>query len=259
MGIQQLTKLASNVLKNIKKLPPRQMFLGGGATIFATGLLVGRALWGDSFEKRQNDVLQNQNDSLKVANDSISKELATLTEQLQAEEEKKNAKFKYVPPSGKDITVDTLATYMRNGNPVSKVGYFYEGAKEPFEIAYYNPDGEFSGYTQYSEYSDGDKFYVHYDENGKWNHEKITQKDGTEITTFNDTRYTDKKGKYIIEDFDLYVTPERKTKERIYNDSSYEHLIQEKHYKDGLLQYTVTPKYNKDGDLIKRDTVWVNK
>lgn len=256
MGIQQVTKLATNLLQNVKKLPVKQVCLAGGLGIFGTGLLIGKALWGDSFEKEQVETLQHQKDSLTQVNATMSEELKAIKEQLEADAEKEKNKFKYEPPVGEGIVADTTGRHLVNGSPVAEITYLKNG--RPYEIASYDREGNFKGYRVVFDEKDG-VTYVAYDENGKFKYMNEFRYDGTDITTYDDARYTHKKGKTIVENFDSYVSPGNKTKEEVYSDSNYEHLVQEKHYKDGLLQYTVTPKYNKDGDLIQRDTTWVNK
>ena len=248
MSIQQVTKLATNLLQNAKKLPVKHVCLAKGLGIFGAGLLVGKALWGDSFEKEQISTLQHESDSLKQANTLMSQELVALKEQLEPEADK----FKYEPPIYEGVVADTTR-YLRNNN-ISEILYSIDG--KPFHATNYDLEGNFKGYSVIGK--NGIDF-SYYDENGKWVLDYEEQKDGTRVTTYDKARYTDKTGKYIIEDFEYFVAPENKVEERVYTDPYREHLVQEKHYKDGLLQYTVTPKYNKDGDLIQRDTTWVNK
>lgn len=65
------------------------------------------------------------------------------------------------------------------------------------------------------------------------------------------------------ETYDYYINPEKKRKEVIAKEdkTTGDWIIEQEktNDKNGVLKYTVTPKYNEDGDLIKRDTIWVNK
>ena len=90
MGIQQITKMAGNAMTKLQKMPlPKQAkTLALVATgVFGLGVMAGKAMFGDSFEKEQVTTLQQENDSLRTANDSINKELTI----LKAEKEKEMA------------------------------------------------------------------------------------------------------------------------------------------------------------------------
>ena len=258
MGIQKITQLATNVLSKVQKMPlPKQLGLATLATtgVFGLGVLIGEAIFGDSFEKEKEQLtnLEQQNNTLVQQNDSLNNELNKLKEKIQAEEKEKST-FKYVPPSGDDIKADTVSTYIRAGNSPATIEFSKNG--KPFEAVHYTYDGKFDGYSSIVLTGKNQKrFENRFDKDGKW-YSRTTETEDGYIEEYKDTRVTNKGNKTIEEFFDNYIDPENKVTEKTYMD---EKLIEEKRYKEGVLQYTVTPKYNKDDDLIKRDTVWVNK
>lgn len=272
MGIQKITQLATNVLSRVQKMPlPKQLGLAALATtgVFGLGVLAGQALFGDSFEKEaKND--NSETFELVNTNTTPQTELEDKKEKLQ--------KIEYSRPTGNDIKADTIAIF-RDGNP-AQIEYSRNGI--PFEIEHLCSDGSYGGKASIT-YNGTTRMEKHENAYGQYDYAVEKFKDGTEISTFDGisnwevenkaldptyynnsvTRYIHKGDKTIVEDFDTYVDPKRKRKETVerFDSKTGDYILeQEKFYDDtGLLKYKVTPKYNQDGDLIKRDTVWVNK
>lgn len=272
MGIQKITQFTTKILSNVKKMPlPKQLSLAALATtgIFGLGIVTGQLLFGDRFEKKTT-----QNNNPETA------ELVATNEPTPAiEEEKKELKkLEYSRPTGPDIEADTIAWYV--GGEPAEIEYSRNG--KPFEIECLESDGSYGGKAKVN-VSGKTRYERHQNAYGGHNYTVEVLEDGTRISTFdglsnwqveykqqnpdyidsNCTRLIKKDDKYITEEFEDYIDPQRKRRELVerfdYKTGNYE-LEQEKIYDNtGLLKYTVNPKYNKDGDLIKRDTIWVNK
>lgn len=287
MGIQQITKMATNAMAKLQKMPlPKQAKTLALVTtgVFGLGVIAGKAMLGDNFEKEQVTNLQQENDSLRTANDSINKELAILNGEKEKEMQEKTKtnglkKVAYTPPVlDGDVKADTTAIY-RNGKP-AEISYSKNG--KVFEIQCLNPDGSYDGYATVSHHTN--KTVKSYENAyGKYSHTVENYNNGTYVLTsdgittweteyynehpenisFEVTRETLKNGQNIYETFDGYIDQNKKRKEVVsrWDDKTGAWVkSKEKEYDDsGLLKFTVTPKYNSDGDLIKRDTVWVNK
>lgn len=279
MGIQQVTNLATKVLQNVKKLPPRHMFLGGGAAIFAAGLLVGKAILGDSFEKEQ--ALESHGEAYTEPAPPAQGEDATLIDG-QENEKKELKRIEYTPPTGDDVKADTTGWY-HNGAP-GTIEYSRNG--KVFELEFRESNGAYAGNAKVHNL---DNLTLKEYNNAYGEHEQTVREleDGTIITDYDGrsnwgveyahanpdyikdfnnrtvTRTTEKEGLHKTEYFDAYIALERKRSETVeeWDHKKQDHVLKyEKKYNNtGLLQYTITPKYNSDGDLIKRDTVFVNK
>lgn len=287
MGIQQITKKAMDAMAKLQKMPlPKQAktlaLVSTG--IFGLGVIAGKAMFGDNFEKEQVATLQQENDSLRTANDSINKELAILKSEKEKEMQEKSKtnglkKEDYTPPVlDGDVKADTTGIY-RNGKP-AKISYSKNG--KVFEIQCLNSDGSYDGYATvthfrnrtvedyknaYGEHSHTTKKYNDgtyvsiYDGRSTWQAEFYAK--NPEAVSYEVTRETVKNDQNIYETFDGYIGQDTKRKEVVsrwdYKTDDWIE-IKEKRYDDsGLLKFTVTPKYNNDGDLVKRDTIWVNK
>ena len=270
MGIQKITQLATNVLSKVQKMPlPKQLGLVALATtgVFGLGVAVGETLFGDSFEKEQ-PVQEEQ---------SKTNEPEVPTDNAETKPE-----FEYTPPTVGKLGIasaDTLYSaktqkiacieYKNSNNEVVHQTHYDENNNMKEFTVFgnnddswtYNKDGKcISSLVNYDDgsyiyrydnsVSDG---YREYDKEGRLTSERDTWKDPWKWTAI-DYEYDSKGGRV-----EKILNRDKESNKHNYYDKN-DRLVKSKQFDSSKqLLYTVTPKYDEDGDIVKRDTVWVNK